>query len=376
MENSTLSKTISCLRFPLMVGIVFIHFNISDGFALHGTNYGGGSPEWYRTVIYLFSEVLPRIGVPLFFFFSGFLLFFNSEWNAATYKRKLKRRARTLLLPYFLWNIIAIAWQGFKLLPCFAKIFPNAGKISIDWSLSAIACTFWDNSRGLFVYHIDDLTENITNSICPIDVPLWYVRDLMIAIICAPIVYGFIKKTGYFLPIVLGLAWYFIHPYNVGYPHQLLTAFFFFSWGAFYSIHRTDFTTVFRKLSFVPLLYIITAASDIITKEQAYNNYIHDFGILLGVVSAIIITASPLERGTIRVNPFLAGASFFIFALHYLILVNVGKIVFAPFRCGSPYFLIAFYFFVPALTILICLGLYKLLRKYCPALASLLTGGR
>ncbi len=376
MENNVLSKTISYLRFPLMVGIVWIHFNISDGFALHGITYGADSPAWYHTLIALFSEVLPRIGVPLFFFFSGFLFFYHTEWHAKAYKRKLKTRARTLLLPYFLWNIIAIAWQGLKLLPCFAKIFPNAGKISIDGSLSAIAYTFWDNSQGLFVHPIEDLAENITNSIYPIDGPLWYVRDLMIAIVCAPIVYGFIKKAGYFLPIVLGLAWYFTDPYNIGYPHQLLTAFFFFSWGSFYSIRRLDFTAVFRKLSFVPLLYIVAAAADTFTKGQAYNSYIHDIGILLGIVSAIIIVASLLEKGTIRVNPFLAGASFFLFALHIFIMNDVGKILFAPIRSGSPYFLIGLYFVVPALTILVCLGLYKLLKKYFPACASLLTGGR
>ncbi len=312
----------------------------------------------------------------MFFFISGFLFFYHTEWNANAYKRKLKTRARTLLLPYFLWNIIAIAWQGFRLLPCFAKIFPNAGKTSIDWSLSAIAYTFWDKSQGLFVHPIEDLAENITNSIYPIDVPLWYVRDLMIAIICAPIVYGFIKKAGYFLPIVLGLAWYFIDPYDLGYPHQLVTAFFFFSWGAFYSIHRMDFTAVFRKLSFVPWLYIVAAATDTFTKEQAYNGYIHNIGILLGIVSVVIIVAHLLEKGTIRVNPFLAGASFFLFALHTLILHNFGAILFAPIRSDSPYFLIIFYFVVPALTILICLGLYKLLTRYCPTLASLLTGGR
>ncbi|MCD7710935.1 MAG: acyltransferase family protein [Porphyromonadaceae bacterium] len=376
MENNVLSKTIAYLRFPLMVGIVLIHFNISDGYVLHGVTYGEGNPEWYHTIISIFSEVLSRIGVPLFFFFSGFLFFYHTQGNVAAYKRKLKSRARTLLFPYLLWNIIAIAWRGFRLFPCLAKIFPNAGKTGIDWSLSAIAYTFWDNNHhGMFVSPIEDLTEGI-NNIFPIDGPLWYVRDLIIVIICAPLVYMLIKKAAYFLPIILGLAWYFTDPYDLGYPHQLLAAFFFFSWGAYYSIHRLDFTVLFRKLSYFPILYIVAVVADTITKEQYFNSYIHDIGILLGVVSAIIVTASLLEKGKIRVNSFLAGASFFIFALHTLILQDLGRIIFAPIRSGSPYFLIVFYFFIPALTILICLGLYKVLKKYLPTCASLLTGGR
>ncbi len=376
MENSVLSKTISYLRFPLMVGVVLIHFNIADGFVMQGITYGSENPIWYHTIIVLFSQVLASIGVPLFFFFSGFLFFYHTDWNLAAYKRKLKTRARTLLVPYFLWNVIAIAWSAVRLLPCLAKIFPIAGKRSVDLSLSAIAYTFWDRSQGIFVSPIEEMAEDINKHIYPMDVPLWYVRDLMIVIVCAPLLYVLLKKAGCLLPVILGLVWYFIYPYNLGYPHQLLTAFFFFSWGAYYSVQQLDFTVIFRKFPFLPVLYIVVVVADTISKEQSYNSYIHDVGILLGIVSAIIITATLLERGKVRVNYFLASSSFFLFALHTLILSDLGKIIFAPVRSGSPYFLIVFYFLVPALTILICLGLYKVLKTYFPAFTLLLTGGR
>ncbi len=336
---------------------------------------GGGSGEWYHALIYLFSNILPSVGVPLFFFFSGFLLFYNSEWNAATYKRKLRTRARTLLLPYLLWNTIAIAFASLRLLPCLAKFSPYESLSGLNLSLSAVACTFWDRNRGLFA-NPADVPANFSNNIYPIDVPLWFVRDLMIIIVFAPVIYWLVKKAGCLVPVALGAAWFFSVHCNFGYPHPLIAATFFFSWGAFYSIRKSDFTALFRKLPFLPLLYIAVTAVDIITREQNYNAYIHNAGTLLGIVSAIIITAALLEKGTIRVNSFLAGAAFFVFALHGIIIKTVGMMVFAPFRCDSPYFLIAFYFLVPALTILICLGLYKLLTRYCPALASLLTGGR
>ncbi|MCD8291537.1 MAG: acyltransferase family protein [Prevotella sp.] len=377
MEDNILSKTISCLRFPLIVGIVLIHFDISNGFYMHGVTYGGGgNPEWYHTIISLFSEVLPSIGVPLFFFFSGFLFFYHTSWGIKAYKKKLKRRVRTLLLPYIIWNIIAIVWVGFRLLPCLSRFFPTAGKTSIDLSLSAIAYTFWDSSHGMFVRPIVDFTGIINYNISPIDRPLWYVRDLMIVIICSPMLYYLIKKISFLFPVILGLAWYFIVPYHLGYSHQLLTAFFFFSWGAYYSIQQLDFTILFRKLSFLPLLYTMAIAADTITKEQFYNSYIHEIGILLGIISAIIITISLLDKGLIKVNQFLSGSSFFIFALHTLIMHDVADILFEPIRNGSPYLLIMFYFFIPALTILICLGLYKILKNYFPICASLLTGGR
>lgn len=56
------------------------------------------------------SHNLSRIRNPLFFFFSGFFFFRKlEEWNAGFYRSQLKKRIRSLLLPYLLWNILMIA---------------------------------------------------------------------------------------------------------------------------------------------------------------------------------------------------------------------------------------------------------------------------
>lgn len=333
-------------------------------------------PYWYHIIITLFSDVLPLISVPLFFFFSGFLFFYRAEWSIATYKRKLTNRVHTLLLPYLLWNILAIAKISLGYLPFFAKIYPMAGRAGVNLSFSAIVYSFWDCRRSVFAPLIVD-ANGVVNRICPIDGPLWFVRDLMIVIICTPLVYALTKRIGRLLPILLGLAWYFTGPYNLGYSHQILVAPFFFSWGAYYSIRRLDFTLVFRKMpSFLPALYVVFVVIDIFTKGWSYNAYIDNAGIMLGVISIVIVTASLLDRGKISVNHFLAGSSFFVFALHQLILHSLGVIIITHIRSDSPYFLIVFYFLVPSVTILISLLLYKALNRFAPACASLLTGGR
>lgn len=375
-NDELLSKTISYLRFPLMVGIVFIHFNISDGIVLHGVTYGADSPYWYHCIINIFSDVFPRIGVPLFFFISGFLFFYHTDFNAEAYKKKLKSRVNSLFVPFILWNLIFIAYSAFRLLPFMARFFPNAYKTQIDLSLPAILQTFWNAKEGIFIRPIEDLTTEINNSIYPIDVPLWYVRDLMIAIICAPILYWLIRKTGKYFIILLGIAWYATRPFDFGHPNQLLTAFFFFSWGAWHSINRQDFVRSFRKLSSSPLLYAVLALADTLTKETTWNCYIHSAGIIVGIIAAVVVTANLLEKGKIRTSSFLANGSFFIFALHTLFMGDLSKVIFIFAGSQSPVFLLFLYFFVPISTTLICLGLYKGLKTYFPTCAKLLTGGR
>ena len=76
IENEELqSKTIKFLRFPLIIGIVFIHTNLAE------VNIGGqlwaakGQFPIHDIFRYIVSEELARIAVPLFYFMSGFLFF-------------------------------------------------------------------------------------------------------------------------------------------------------------------------------------------------------------------------------------------------------------------------------------------------------------
>ena len=112
--SSLTSSTISALRFPLTVGVVFIHFNVlSDNLAVRGTGNAEHFPTWLVCMFNLFSEVLPRIAVPLFFIISGYL-FFRSGFMIRTYTDKLRRRVRTLLVPYILWNLLYLIRTAFS----------------------------------------------------------------------------------------------------------------------------------------------------------------------------------------------------------------------------------------------------------------------
>ena len=157
-----LSETIGVLRFPLMVCVVLIHIDIPN------------------LVNHLFVDIFDsyiiesfvRIAVPLFFFISGFLFFKKVEnFGWVEYKNKIKNRVKRLLVPYLLWNIIVIVLK---------YIFYKIGLEKADY-------LFEDGLR--WVYHI------IWR---PINIQLWFVRDLFLVVLMSPIVYFLIKRLKVF----------------------------------------------------------------------------------------------------------------------------------------------------------------------------------
>lgn len=382
MNNNITSNTITFLRFPLIVMVVFIHFNISrKGISVHGINYGLDNPIWYYYLINFISSVVASTAVPLFFFFSGFLFFFRSEFSTKIYQHKIHSRIRSLLIPFLIWNIITIAYQMIKLLPFLSSVFPGSYKTEIHFSLIRLFNTFFNNTHcnGILVSPLEYTMTETNNEPYPIDIPLWYIRDLMILVILSPIVYWGIKKGKSSFVIILGTIWFLrgvILP-NGGYISMLTMAFFFFSWGAYYSINNKNFISEMRKYIIAPFLYLPIAIADTICLYSDYSIYIHSIGIVVGILTIIICTSDMIKSKIIKPNPNLLCFVFFIFALHKIIIDDIAKIIFSALHLpGNTFVMISLYFFVPILTITICMIIYKILYLISPHFCRLLSGGR
>ena len=115
-SDKLLSDTIRFLRFPLMVGVVIVHTTL-DSVIIGGDSVTqGGMFPIFDIFNHLFDGEIVRMRVPLFFFFSGFLFFFQGAFSKQLYADKLKRRVKTLLVPYLFWIsalllMIFVAWQ-------------------------------------------------------------------------------------------------------------------------------------------------------------------------------------------------------------------------------------------------------------------------
>ena len=109
MQTQQIYKVFDLLRFPLIVGVVFIHSfgNPFDYGALNFHHLSG--MDCYNIIRVSISKVLTHVCVPTFYFISGYLFFKGLEtWNVEKFMQKLKRRVKTLLVPFLIWNTISI----------------------------------------------------------------------------------------------------------------------------------------------------------------------------------------------------------------------------------------------------------------------------
>ncbi|MCD8261785.1 MAG: acyltransferase [Bacteroides sp.] len=290
------------------------------------------------------------------------MFFYKTNFTRPVYYQKLRKRMWTLLVPYLFWNILCLVfyYMAFRL-PILSAWFQGA-----DYNFNYILSALWGKM---------DEQSNMTY---PIAYQFWFIRDLMVCVVISPLLFRFVTKTRYYGVILLGICWYlgYYLPY-IGLRGFSTIAIFFFTFGAWFSIHCKNVLDIFRKLKYWPFLYIPVAILDLCTKREIYNLYIHHAGILLGIIVCFTGTAYLLEKGKIHIIPFLSSASFFVFAVHDpWLLMQIRKILFKLIRPESDMVLTLLYFGVVVLVIAIALGTYYLLRRYLPRFTAFITGGR
>ena len=75
---------------------------------------------------------------------------------------------------------------------------------------------------------------------------LWFIRDLMVLVVFSPLVYAMVRYLRQYALALLGFLWLIYD--GVSSPGLSPTAWFFFSLGAFYSVHRRNFVVETRPL--------------------------------------------------------------------------------------------------------------------------------
>lgn len=265
------SKVISVSRFPIIVGVVFIHaLIISNGTDLH----------------YFLGNVVGRIGVPLFYIISGYLFFQRYDNSLKCYKNKLKKRIFSLLVPYLIWNFIAYLVYAF---------------ITHTMQPEDFVQSFW--------------VVNSKPGHSPADGPLWFVRTLMMLSIISPVMYCLNKnKYTAFISLILLLLWLIGCP---GFNKGTIIGFTLFNAGVWLAIRNYDSYIKEPTISFFILslfLYLTIAFLDLQFKGIPW---LHNIGILIGIL--VFFTLPKIAVPNFFVN--LGGASFFLYCMHEPVLV-------------------------------------------------------
>jgi fucose 4-O-acetylase-like acetyltransferase len=127
---------------------------------------------------------LSFVANPLFFCISGFL-FFTGVAKVSDCYPKIKKRAKTLLLPYVIWNIIFVLWY------VVLGILPGVSQFV---------------NSNVSEYFTGGLFGALDAFISPAAFQLWYLRDLIIYVLLSPLFYVCLKRFKWGLPLLLFIA--------------------------------------------------------------------------------------------------------------------------------------------------------------------------
>lgn len=357
--NDLQSKTISFLRFFLIIGVIFIHSR-PDIYVFESMRLDVSQVPLFYYTTKIFSNILSRFSVPLFFFISGFLFFYNVNFTKIIYLEKLRSRIKTIFIPYIIWVSFFLFYY------MILQFFLQNSFLNIDRSLE---------NQVLNYSFIDYLHAYGIGNRNPIAYQFWFIRDLIVIIIFTPFIYFFIKKIKYIFVIFIGFIWYFNILTYIYYIE--IASLFFFCFGAYYSINKKNLIIEFKKLFFISVfLYPAFIILKIFIVDNFLNLYILKLCNLFGVIFYFFVVSLMIEKDYIRVNLFLSSSSFFLFAVHVQPQGFITNILFIYFKCKNDIILTLFYFLSIIITIFLCLVLYYYLNKLFPKFTNFITGGR
>lgn len=360
------------LRFPLIVGVVFIHC-FGKPFDYEAINFAHlTGMDYYNLFRVSISHVLTHVCVPTFYLISGYLFFIGLEkWNWNNYLNKLWKRARTLLVPFLIWNTICIlltlfsvmrheGWIGIQ------SFFEDNGYWHLYWD-----CKQWNLDRTNWLGG-----ANLSTS--PYLIPLWFLRDLMIVSVCSPLLYLLLRKTrglGVFLLVTCYITGVFIP-----FPGFSIMAFMFFGIGGYCRINRIDVTMLTYNYRYY--IYIVAAILWIVcTLFNGHNtktgDMIYPFYVIVGCMAMINIATHFVKNNIVRIPVILSNSSFFIYLLHSIMVISIVTMMVQKIFGETNVILQTFsYLLVPIVTVFICFVIYYLLNKYTPFLCKILVGNR
>ena len=335
----------------------------------------GWATKWFA----LFAGwTLPTFGVPLFFVISGYLLAVKAGCGTVEgwYGRAVKKRVRTLLVPYFLWcTLFAVTVLPFTML----------GNHLAGRALTGNTCL---REPLLSAWNLVRIYGGDLNA-APINGPMWYVRDLFLLVLLAPV---FLKIMGNRLWGGLFLlaagALFFAHDwmpvscwqfFETGFS---LRGLLFFPLGIYLARHPVPADAFRRTRAVLPVLWLGTCLLYVYLRMQGGDNGMAAKYLLakaanvLGVGAVwVLYDILPGARGIAKLP--VARDSFFLYACHLGIMFTV--------MCDRSQQLLTTRLHVPvagifllriAVPVVLSLALAEGLKRWFPRAYALLTGGR
>lgn len=358
-RTSRESKAISLMRFPLAVLIVLLHTGVTCG----------NEDVAYYLCNYISAPIVV-CAVPTFFFISGYLFFMGRDFSRHQYTRKIKSKVKGLLMPYVLWNIIAYVFMVFSNY----WIYHSIGDI-MPWELYKI---LWANGEPIYLTSL--LGYKYVALVGPALGVLWFMRDLMVMMVCTIFMYPIVKFLKWYLfPLLL-----IINVLGLGspFPGFSLPAISFFYMGAFFRIQEINvFSWLNRYDRYVLTLWPLLIVARILMKWHSMSEPIGFNFLYLTSSVAFVFVASykwSVRESVVQAKVNKWGeSSFFIYTFTNIWIVwfinkEPGYMLDTIPYCGHT----LNYLFLFSVRVLESLLVYYLMKRWTPNLLSVLTGKR
>ena len=359
-------NTIQLYRFPLGLAVVAVH---SGEFVatLSRAKLSAGGGSNFGLWLVDFITLVARIATPSFLLIAGFVFFRDGKVSFDQYRRKVKSRFFTLLVPYVAWNFLTVL---LLCAPSALKYFFFAPGTYADTPLTFNGLVKW--AVGWPIY--------------PADGPLWFVRDLLLLIALAPLLSLIPRRVQ-----MAGLGTLFIYwllgPTDMipgGIPRAASVLFFMI--GAWMGLNQTvprasPMVNRITVLAAAVLLFSAAggAACSALGGEHFEARSLFERMVRISGASLIICagTRSPfpawLSGPLLRLSPI----AFFLFASHYLVYLCVTPLFaeFSRWQLGRGHEILLFGL-VFSTIIAVSLTSYLLLKHAAPSFLGMLDGNR
>ena len=248
------------------------------------------------------SNGICRIAVPLFFVISGFLFWtkFTQAFSRQDYFRQIQRRFFSLAVPYLLW---AGAGLVFCLI-CQKVLLLDIGAFKFTNSLDLIYYWLW-NPRLTY--------------------QLWFLRELFLLTLCAPVIYIALQCRPYVFLLVLGLLVVLSVPFFVFGTNSLL----YFVLGSFLALRQRNWLQLRLPMPWLLAGGVVWLAACIYSNLGSWTGLPILLRDILGIVVLwMLYDAWHIDRWIKYVQPFFV-YTFLLYLLHEPLLSLIRKSIWA-----------------------------------------------
>lgn len=339
-------RAVPLLKLMLILGVVVIHCNVSN-FLPRGTETRGGY------IVNLIVSLM-AVCVPSFFILSGYLFFQGGEkFSLDVYGKKLKRRVKTLLIPYMFWNLICAA---LFLLKAGMLHFPGLGIVengSVNW------LKFFEGF--LFIEQNHDF---------PFAFAFWFIRNLMGFAVLAPAVW-LVARRWWSAALFLIIKCVF--------DVNLFCAEWFVL-GAALGLHRVSFEDKYVGKPMIMVcgaIYLLLGLARYYCETASALNFVM-FALEIGFafISLYYLSLRIIRSHDGKEVKFLCGSTFFIYAFHQCFSSVNARLWIKVFGCGDILTCVLAFMTSLIAIVAVSIAVYALLKRIRPRFLGIITGGR